>query len=162
MPAITGTWDSQGIVWGEANAAFTQRYPVFTVGAAFYRGENGTTFANASNVSVILERTGLAITGRNMRGEIKSDPSVRKKVTGIWPQIVGTAGDVVQISIGAHETPGGAVAWQGPRSFTIGTSDFVDFDEIEGPYIAVRFASTGMRSWRLLAYDLDIEAVGEH
>jgi hypothetical protein len=162
MPSITGTWDSQTIVWGEANAALIRKYPVFTVGAAFYRGESGVNFVGSTPVAVVLERTGLTITGRNSKGEYKTDPSVRKKLTGIWPIIVGTAGDVVQVSLGAHDTPNGAVRWQGPRNFTIGTSDFLDFDEVEGPYLAVKFESSGMHVWRLLGYDLDIEVVGEH
>jgi hypothetical protein len=162
MPSITGTWDSQSIVWGEANAALIRKYPLFSVGAAFYRGESGVNFVGSTPVPVILERTGLTITGRNNKGEYKSDPSVKKKMGGIWPIIVGSPGDTIQIYGGAHDTPGGAVRWEGPRTFTIGTSEFLDFDSVAGPYLAVKFESSGMRTWRLLGYDLDIEVIGEH
>ena len=160
MPSITGTWDAQSIVWGEANAALIQKYPVFTVGTAFYRGESGANFVGSTPVPVILERTGLPVTGVNSKGELKSDPSVVKKAAGIWPIIVGTPGDIVQVSLGFHDAPRGAVTWKGPRNFVIGTDKYLDFEDVAGLYLAVRFESVGMRTWRLLAYDLDLEIVG--
>jgi len=162
MPSITGTWDEQTIVWGEANASLIQKVPVFTVGTAFYRGESGTTFAGGSAVPVVLERTGLAVAGVNSRGELRNDPSKVKNLNGMWPIIVGSAGDVVKCYAGAHDAPGGAVRWSQAKDFIIGTSKFVDFYQVCGTYLAVRFESLGMRTWRMLGYDLDIEIVGEH
>ena len=161
MPAITGTWDSQTGVWGESTGGLLKRLPIMSNAALFYAGDYGLTQAGAG-VLVALERTGLAVTGRNFRGELKSDPSMVKKVTEIWPLITGTAGDVVKVYAGGHDSPEGAVRWEGPKNFTIGTSTFADFDQTEGPYIGIRFESQGMSPWQLLGYEILIENVGRY
>lgn len=162
MTAITGTWDDHGEGWGDASAIYAKKYPVVGFGTAFYQLEYGGVFAAGANVQVLLERTGLTVFGRDRAGLYKSDPSLFKKIIGLWPIITGTEGDIIQVSCGSHEHPRGPVTWEGPYNFTIGSSKFIDFIYVVGPYLAVKFESSGMSPWRLLGYDLDIEPVGEH
>lgn len=159
---MVDTWADDTGVWGDANASYAELLPVMIKGSAFYQEGSGILNANGQPMITVLERVGIAIAGQDNKGNLLNDPSVVKVLHGIWPIIVGPEGLVLSVYAGAHDSPNGPVRWDGPQQFTIGSSLYVDFYSVVGPYLALRFTSSGQAPWRLLGYDLDIELAGEH
>lgn len=159
---MVDTWADDTGAWGDANAAYAQKFPVMVKDSAFYSAESGELRATDESMLTVLERTGLTISGQDSKGLLLSDPSVVKLLHGLWPIIIAPVGTVINVYAGAQDTPGGAVRWANPQVFTVGNGVYVDFYQVTGPYLAVRFTSLGQATWKLLGYDLDIELVGEH
>jgi hypothetical protein len=153
------TWDESEREWDRADAVYSESRPVMIVGTEFFQADQGVNFGG-EGIQVVLGRTGLTIVGRDRLGQWEINPTVIKFVTGIWPLIKAEAGTIIGISLGSQENADDPVVWQGPRLFRVGEDSFLDFT-VAGRYIAVRFESEGQLPWELLAYDLEVEVVGE-
>jgi hypothetical protein len=104
---------------------------------------------------VLLERVGLPLIGPRI------DVASVKLITGIWPMIEGTLGDIIQVWLGAQrDAQSGSPQWIGPKDYIIGTTEFLDF-LVSGRYAAVRFQSEGMSPWRLTGYEIEFESAGK-
>ncbi len=139
-------WEDDDVTWGGLELTSKVFSPVFLDGTQFYLlGYDPTTALNAyvERESVVHEN-GLPLLG-----------------TFVWPQILGPDGGIISISLGGAEVPDGAVAWEGPYDFVIGTDTFADF-MVEGKYLAIRFESTGIAPWTLQSYSIDYEILGQH
>ncbi len=140
------TWEDDDVAWGGTQLQARNFAPVYTLNDKFYLLGYGTI----SYVDTYLERRAVI----NERGnEILAGH--------VWPQIEGPLGTDIQIYLGSHETPDGAIDWEGPFNFTIGVDTFADFS-ISGKYIAIRFESSGIPKWTLQSYDIDYEVIGVH
>ena len=138
-------WEDWTSAWGGVDLTSKDFAPVYIQTADFYilGYDPGSALATSFERTAVLHANGRALLGR-----------------GIWPQIVGPSGGVIGISLGGSETPEGAVDWEGPYNFTIGTDTFVDF-AVPGKYLSVKFESTTVAGWSLQSYDIDYELVGE-
>ncbi|MBM3273068.1 hypothetical protein FJY94_07490 [Candidatus Kaiserbacteria bacterium] len=117
--------------------------PVLTV------GEQTNQVVGAS-MTAYVERTGLGIP---FKVSAPPDFTSMKFFSELWPRIEGTAGGVVQITVGVQDSVDGAVSWRAPQSYVIGTTEKVEAD-IAGRLLAVRFESTTDVEWRLHGYDI--------
>lgn len=153
------SWDTINGAWGDADAALSEDKPVYFVGAEFYQEGLGTLYNGLPIISSLV-RTGLTITGKGRKGEWTIDPTVVKEVTGIYPVIRGTPGQVVTIKIGAADFPDDPIRWDAARDFRIAIDSYLDY-VISGKYIAVSFESEGNEPWELLSYELEINAIGQ-
>lgn len=156
--SVDAKWEDVDIPWGGSNLRDLRRFPIMLKGTEFYQAEKGNDF-HGKPITVLLERLGLTIYGRDRQGQWKEDPDLWKIVNGVYPIFRGPQGTVVKIYIGSQETPEDPITWSGPHEFTIGRSYFVD-PWISGRYISIRFESVGQPPWQLLSYDLDIRPVG--
>lgn len=152
------TWDSDDATWGGSVALFGQTLPVYSYGMEFFQAGN-LLAPDLVPLDITLERVGLTVASVDREGKPRSDPSVVKLLTEIWPVIRGVPGTVINIYAGAQDDPEAGVSWQGPFSFTLGTSKSVQ-PIVQGAYLAVRFVSVAQPPWYLLSYDLDIEVLG--
>jgi hypothetical protein len=125
----------------------------------FYKGNRNYDFDGTTFTSFV-ERTGLTIVGQDRQGNPKTDPYSVKFVRALYPKVVASPGATINIYVGCHDTPEGAVTWEGPLAFDPLTDVRVDC-RVQGKFIAVRFedASTTV-PWSLTGYELDIEVVG--
>lgn len=89
------------------------------------------------------------------------DSATVKLVTEVWPRIVGTAGDLLQIRVGSQMEPDQPVEWSGFQPFVIGT-DTVLHTFARGRYISVEAQSTDGNSWRLTGFDMKVEQAGRY
>ena len=96
-----------------------------------------------TNMTAFLERRGLHFGTRNV-----------KHVTRVWPRIEGT--QEVNIRVGAHNTPSGAITWDTTKAFTPDTDDVVNFN-VKGRYIAIRVESLTAVEWDLVGMTLEID-----
>lgn len=139
-------WEDDDATWGGVELTSKEFNPVFVEGLNFF----GLGLDATKALSVHIER----------KAVIHADGLI---VMGgmVWPQILGPSGGIIQISLGASETPDGAIDYEGPYDFVIGTDTFLDFS-ITGKYLAIRFESTGVSGWTLQSYAIDYDVIGLH
>lgn len=139
-------WEDDDALWGGVELTSKDFAPVYVNSTDFFAlGYDPTVLLNAFlERKAVVHANGLPILGQM-----------------IWPQILGPDGQTIQISMGASQTPDGAIDWEGPYDFVIGTDTFVDFS-VAGKYLAVRFASTAITAWTLQAYSIDYALLGLH
>lgn len=111
---------------------------------------------SGSPMPAYLERKHLAIP---LKQDQPPDPTTQKHVKRIWPQITGTLGGVVKVSLGVASNINAPVSWTVTKDFVIGTDDSVDVME-QGVYLHLRFESDTAISWALHGYTLDVEPAG--
>lgn len=80
-------------------------------------------------------------------------------VTRVIPRMVGSSGDVINISVGGQDFFDQPITWSTPQPFTIGTSVAVDV-QVEGRLVSIRFEGTTARRWTLSSYKLAIVDLG--
>ena len=139
-------WEDDDVTWGGVELSSLDFAPVYLDGVDF----KILGYDNTQPLDTFLERKAVVHEeGRAILG------------TSVWPDIIGPQGASIQILLGSHETPEGAIDWEGPYDFVIGGDDYVDF-AITGRYLAIRFESSGIPSWTLQSYDIEYEIVGRH
>ena len=111
------------------------------------------------NMTSFVERTGLAIVGRDRQGSPKVDMNVIKFVRGIIPRFGKITGPV-DISAGFQDFPGGPVTFAPAYSFDPAVDRIAPFLDVSGKLIAVKFSSSTNIDWRLDGYQIDLELGG--
>jgi hypothetical protein len=107
------------------------------------------------------ERTGLAVIGQTRAGEPKSDISLKKLLTLLYPKMQMISGTSVRFYVGMQETINGAVLWTGPFTFTPAT-DLEIYPDIEGRLIAVALETSNREAWRWDGYDIEVMGLGSY
>jgi len=139
-------WEDDDVVWGGTQLTSKELNPVFVEGVNFW----GLGLDATAPLTVFLERMAVVhADGLVLLGGL------------VWPLVQGPSGGIIGISLGASETPEGAIDWEGPYDFIIGTDTFLDF-MVTGKYLAIRFESTGVAAWSLQSYSIDYEVIGLH
>lgn len=143
------TWESDNSEWGTVAGKPTQNRLLIpdTTGQTFY-AEGRTNQDGGSNYLAFCEKLG--ITG--------GDRVSIKHVYRLIPDIEGAG--TVSISIGGELAPGSGYLWSSPKTFTIGTSTWVDFKGVAGRSLAVRFESTSDNEWAINSYTLEGQISG--
>lgn len=116
--------------------------------------DRGTTY------TTVLERTGLTIAGTDRHGNPTVDETKVKFVRSVYPRLNAPNPVTLKISVGAQDSPSGAVTWEGPYDYVSGTDVKVDF-MISGKYLAVRFEETSDQPWEFSGYTLDLDIISE-
>lgn len=155
--ADSGVWDDDSEAWGarQYNPQIQDLLMLDHANTKLFHMDDTDQF-NGSNMTVSLERTGLAMIGQDYRGNIQTDITRRKLAKRIW---VHAEGDPFSVSLGSQEVVGGAVTYESSQIFTPGTDQYLDFTA-NGALIAVKFESNGDVNWKLEGYDLEIEVLG--
>lgn len=86
-------------------------------------------------------------------------PEKIKYCKGVRPRIEANPGTQINIYLGAQDDLEQAVEWNAPVPFIVGQDLRVD-DEVSGRYLAVRFESTTIVSWRMKQFDMDVDVLG--
>jgi hypothetical protein len=106
-----------------------------------------------------LERIGIAITGKDQKGNYTVDTDSVKICQGVWPRVEAEVGSIIYVSVGTQMTPDGPITWSAEQPYTVGTSEFCDFYE-SGRLFSVRFRFATAKNFKLTGYDIDITAIG--
>jgi hypothetical protein len=157
--ADSESWDSDATKWGQREF-FPQGIDMLGVDATntkLFQIDNTNQF-NSVNMTVLLEREGIALIGQDRQGNPKADPTVRKLFKRIW---IKAEGSPFNVSLGKQEEIDGAIEYAPSQVFTPGVDKYLDFT-VNGPLGAVKFESSADVAWQLHGYELDIEALGEH
>lgn len=102
------------------------------------------------------------ITARISRESLDfGDSASVKLLTEIWPKIIGTDSDVIQVRAGSQMEPYDPITWTEYQPYTIGSSKKID-TFARGRLISVEFLAQGARNWRCAGFDLNIEPAGRY
>jgi hypothetical protein len=121
-----------------------------------YQLDSGLAFDTAAPVCFI-ERQGLAIIGRDQKGNPIVDYNSRKLLSRLWPKVQGTS--ILSIKTGAQEQIGGAVTWQPAQNFNPATQKYLDF-VANGRLLAYNISSSDNNSWELQGLDIEVSVLG--
>jgi hypothetical protein len=152
--SLTNTWDQQTRSWDQQE----RRRVLFgdPTAVKIFNLDSGYAFDLITPTSFV-ERTGLAIIGKDRQGAPKVDYGSRKLISRLWPIIRGNA--VVMVRVGAQEELEGPVVWSPPKQFDP-VQKYLDF-EISGRLNAIRFDSTDNNPWQIEGCLVDVIVVGK-
>jgi len=147
----TGTFDGQTRLFDEQQFSALEQYVVFADSAATKAYQNDDTEQyDGTTMAVYLERDNLPL--------IK-DINSFKRIMRIYPHILGTTGDTIQIKIGTRDAVDGAPTFGPAQDFTIGTDYKLDF-RVSGRLFDIRIDYAGANTFRLFGYDVEFETEG--
>ncbi len=147
------------MVTAEGEPIFDNSFTGFTTGALL---EYGTQYVNATRTATApyyayVERTGLDL-------ENLGSPAARSLfIRGLYPQMRGSG--VVQVQIGAAQTPNGEYLWDDPQAFDLNDAEAYKIDtRLTGKYVGYRIgewegAATSV-SWELTGVEIDVQDGG--
>lgn len=113
------------------------------------------------DLSAYLERTGLAVSGLDRFNNPKVDPTTVKKLTKLWPKGLLQNGTGLKVNVGYSQTANGSITWEGVQTFDPAVSPYLEFLNVAGPFLAVRFESSDDTLWQIDSYDIEIEILGQ-
>lgn len=112
--------------------------------------EDGTVY------EAYVERTAMPLPSR---ADKPHDLGDLKFIRGIYPKITGEAGTDVEVYVGYQFQPDEAVTWQGPFTYTIGTTTFIPC-RVTGRLMAIKFRSNGSHHWQVMSFQIDYDVAG--
>ena len=158
---IAGTWDASPDKWEQPSFIRQSFDTLMTdhINSKLLLMDSTNQF-DTVNIDAQLERTGLAIVGRDQAGNPRVDFEKRKLITRLWPKATGGAFDV---RIGAQEVQGGAVTYGPAQTFTPGVDRYLDpVVPVSGLLMAVRMESNSNNAqWEVSGYDMRVEILGD-
>jgi hypothetical protein len=110
-----------------------------------------------TNIDCYVERTGLAIVGRDRQGRPIIDPTSTKYIRRVWPKLESTG--PVDIYIGSQSRLEGPTTWAGPYSFDPEVDSHIDC-RVQGRTVGLKIASNADISWSCTGFALDLEIIG--
>jgi hypothetical protein len=164
---VTGSWDDQDADRWQEGA----RKKIITADQAStkLRQLENTVQFNGVNFSSFVERTGLAIIGRDRQGNPKNDYESRKIIRRVWPKIRGgrvrvTLGKLEKLDPNTGQPVYSYTRTDGKNTaiFTPGSGpEYVDIIN-EGRLLAIKFEGVDGDHWEMDGYDIDISVLGEN
>lgn len=152
---LLNTWDASTNTWG---AEGKRQLVACSAGdEKFYQLDNTNSF-NGSPIPFVIERTGLAVYGKDRAGQPKVSLTARKLVNRMWPKIQSSV--PVTIEVGVQEFLNAPLMWGPSQSFDPNTQMYLDF-VVNGRILAVRFSGNHSADFSLEGYDLELELLGE-
>lgn len=150
--AASDTWDTTDLgAWGPVQASpWSGR--ILSLDSArmlAYQQDTNETF-NGSTMTSYLMRSNMGLT---------RDVGSMKRVRRIFPKVLGTTGDTMQIRVGARDTIDGPLRLQGPFTFTIGVDYKIDC-RIAGRFIYLWIQHASIYRWRLIGFDVEFDGDG--
>lgn len=156
-------WNDDTTVWGSVTPFSVRDVAVLgcdPVNTKFWLLDEVENFQCNS----FLERTGLAIIGRDRQGNPKVDFSIRKMIPRVWIKASGEGAFTVRL--GFQETLDTSITWWPAQTFTPGVDQYVDFTDENGNVpngriAAIRFDCSGELGWEIYGYDLEMTLLGK-
>jgi hypothetical protein len=107
-----------------------------------------------------FERHGLTVVGRDRFGEWKYSSTASKQVTRVYPKFTGIGS--FNVSVGVSKTPDGAITWSAPETYTIGGTPHVDFFNVTGEAISLKFESLSSTAWSYSGCEIEMNIIAEN
>lgn len=143
-------WDTDDTTWNQYE--FTQATPRLIL-------------ASAVNSKLVLMDSSKTSEGQPMVSRVEKTgmsfdaPERIKYCKSVRPRIEAQQGTQINIYLGSQDDLDGPISWEPPFAFIVGTHLSADI-EISGRYLAVRFESTSIVSWRMKQFDMDVTILG--
>lgn len=159
LPPQTLVWLEATYPWSLGTAEWDALQKTASIPRLFALGQNQKYWVDVTSLQtqqVQIERTFIGIA---MRAQQPPDLSSRKFLTKLWPRILGTAGEVVMVTLGVVEAPDQAVVWKAPKQYIIGTTKHLDYTA-SGKMFALRLSSLNAHNWRFSGADAEVMFLG--
>jgi hypothetical protein len=159
---VVGSWEDQGSTpWQQG--ARRKLVAADQAGTKLLMLDIGDTL-NGALYSSFIERTGLAVIGRDRLGQPKVDYEQRKILRRLWPKVKGGR---VRVTIGSTEDLGVAPSYtraDGKNTAIYDPSGPVKYVDVinEGRLLAIKIEGVDGDYWEMDGYDIDVEPLGEH
>jgi hypothetical protein len=150
--ADTGTWSSDDLPWNLESRNTVIAGSV--VDNKIYRLDMDYLDSTACSI----ERTGLAIDGKDRSGQPKGSTKTTKQCNRMWLKTVGNA--ILNVRMGSQETIDGPVTWAPAQSFNCATDKYLDWT-VTGKLLAYRIENSDGLAWTLEGIDLEIEVLSQ-
>lgn len=148
--ADTEAWDDDSTAWDSSEYAQTaSRLLLGSADTKIYLTDSGKSF-NGTPFMAYAEHMDMTL----------GDAGVRKMVKSVRPRIDALPGKVINVYIGTRDRLADAVAYAGPYPFTVGTDDKITC-RVSGRFHAIKFETSINLKWRMAAYDIEWEALGQ-
>ena len=119
---------------------------------------NFTEQFNGVNISALLERTGLAVVGRDRQGGWRTDLDSTKFVRRVHLKM--TSNGPVNVFVGAQQRVDGPVAWGVAYSFDPATQSFIDC-RVNTKFFNFKVESAADITWTLHGYTIDLSIIAQ-
>ena len=147
----TSTWDTDLTHWSDAGVTAVTN-------SLMMIDRTNAKFQIIS--SDFQDEDGQVISAVARRDDLDFDtPTENKWISKLWPRISAVAGTIVNIRVGAADSPGAAITFGPTIAFTVGTDTFVDLD-IQGKFISFEFSSETRNTWRMGQFDVELALTG--
>lgn len=125
-----------------------------------YRMDYGNTF-NGTLIPFYAERIGFDVTGKDLRGGLRLDPSTTKFVRSVYPELFNNGIGSISVYIGSQIGVENPVVWQGPFFFDPNTEQVKVSCRVSGKVLALRFQNEVNAPLVLYGYGLDMDVIGK-
>lgn len=156
------TWD-QNRVTGSIPVLLANRYSgAFTASDYEFYAMNETDSYDGLNYVARIERTGLAIAGRDRSGQPKVDVDTIKFVRKVRLRVTSqTPGAEIKVQVGGELNLGEGVVWGPVQAFAVGSDLEVDVSR-SMRFFAYRIFSESVMNWALSGLSFDLDVVGRY
>lgn len=166
LHASNGVIEASGVTFDEDPGEFDNG-PVGTFDEYDYAPwAQRLLFASATRPQLIQGNTTYQWAGRTfpiwaMRTNmaLTKDVNQVKRVSKIWPKIIGGNGETVKFRVGASDHYEGAISFNAPVSFTVGT-DYRFGCRVTGRFIHLYIEYTGDKPLKLVGFDVEFDHRG--
>lgn len=156
LPGTSVTFDSESTTFDGGTGAFddenynlsTPSIVLLDSSAKLAYQNDATESYNGATMTCYANRTGILF-------EL---PSI-KKITRLWPKVIGTAGDTLQFYIGVRTALSSTTTQMGPYTFTIGTDFKIDL-RCSARVLDIKVQYSGTQTFRLAGLDIDFQNGG--
>ena len=161
---VITSWDSDSEAWDDDLTSWNQQEGGESQ-LSLVLASTDETVATDSNIleaDIGSNFNGVPINGLLQKVDMTFDEPERIKIIKrVHPKIQGNTGTTLSIRIGSTSTPGGAIIWSAPVTFTVGTDEFVDMFA-QGKFLAFEISGAGNTPWFLNSFAFEMEIRGYH
>jgi len=150
--SLSGSWDSNYEIWDSRvyNPSQTRLMLSNKTSTKLYLCDTTNQF-DSVNATSYIERTGLHF----------DKPNIIKLATRVNLNFEKRGGGSVQVMVGSHDSPEGAVTWSAPTTVDPTTEAGSKVDVlVSGKYLAIRIQSDDNVGWKLHSYFMSITEMG--
>jgi len=150
--ATTDTWSGNDDVWDSRiyNPSQTRLMMANKTSTKLFLADTTNQF-DSVNATSFIERTGLHF----------DKPNIIKLVTRVSLNFEKSGSGTVEVLVGSHNSPDGAVTWSTPTTVDPTTASGSKVDVlVSGKYLAIKIQSSSDVGWKLHSYDMAITEMG--
>lgn len=149
-------------IGGTAQSGARQVFLMSQVGTTdkILQADSGYDF-DGTSYDATLQRTGLAIAGRDRNGKVVVDPTQIKYVRELYPRVTAPIGTTIKFRFGSQMYFDESVSWGAERTFTVGTDRKLNLD-MSFVFFAIEVTMDTDFAMKFDGYDLDLEIIGRY
>jgi hypothetical protein len=152
------TWSDDTENWNSDSSPWNQETRNVVIGVDRSASKAFQIDALYDNVPAAIERTGLAIDGKDRQGNPKASTKSVKQINRMWIKATGTA--ILTVRVGSQDVIDGPITWANPQDFNCAVDEYLDWCVV-GKLLAYRIESTSADPWTIQGIDFNISVLSQ-